>query len=178
MPHDAPDFETEFERAVATYADPSDGGYPQALTARVMAVVDAQRRRRRWWLGISVAVPALACLLVAALLYLRRPELQHQDRASIASTPASATAPETPLPAKPEVARSETVHRRPRPLPKLDQFPAPTPLTEQERLLVQFVSHAPPSTQQLVAKAQKQSDQPLHIADLSIPFLDSSTQPQ
>jgi hypothetical protein len=63
-------------------------------------------------------------------------------------------------------------------LPKLDQFPAPVVLTEQERLLVQFIAHAPPSTQQLVAKAQKQSDEPLRIAELNIPFLASSTQPQ
>jgi hypothetical protein len=182
MPHDAPDFENEFERALAAYADPGDAGYPQTLTMRVMAAVEMRRRNLRWWLAFSVAVPALVCLLVAALLYWRRAEPQHQETetASIPSTTQSVAAtPKIAVPARVhvETARNRAVRNAPRQLPKLDQFPAPTALTEQEQVLVQFVTYAPPNTQQLVANAQKEPDKPLHIAELGIPYLDSSTQP-
>ncbi len=162
MPHDASDFETEFEQAVAVYANPDDTGHPQALTARVMAAVEMQRRKRRRWLAFSIAVPAFVCLLVAALLYLRPPEPQHRtiEIASVPSTTQSVAArPKTDVPAKVhvEAARNRAVRSVPRPLPKLDQFPAPTALTEQEQMLTQFVTYAPPKTQQLVAKAQKRA---------------------
>jgi len=182
MQQDASDFETKFEQALAAYADPGDAGHAEVLVARIVAEMHAHQRRRRWWLSLATATPAFACLLIVALHFSRH-ESRHPaaEIASIPSiTPTVTTFPKAATADKPhlETARHPAVRSTPRQLPKLDQFPAPTPLTEQERLLVQFVSHAPPSTQQLVAKAQKQSDQPLHIADLSIPFLDSSTQPQ
>lgn len=182
MLHDASDFETEFERALAAYADPGDAGSPQVLAARVMAAVEMRRRKRRRWLATSIAVPALVCLLVAALLHLRQAEPQHR-KIEIASGPSTtqsgAAIPKTDVPAKAhvEAARNRVVRSVPRQLPKLDQFPAPTALTEQEQRLVQFVTYAPPNMQQLVAKAQNQPDKPLHIAELSIPYLDSNTQP-
>jgi hypothetical protein len=183
MPQNVSDFEEEFERALATYADPSDAGHPRVLAARVTTAIDTQRQRRRRWMGISVAVPGLVCLLVVALVHIRRPvEPAHRAAGltAIPSLPRSMTVPSMAAPtAKPhmEAARHEIVRNEPRRLPKLDQFPATTPATEQERLLVQFFAYAPPSTQQLVARAQRQSDEPLRIAELHIPFLDSGTQP-
>ena len=182
MPQNESDFETEFERALAAYADPGEAGHPQVLTARVMTAVEMRRRKLRRWVRISIAIPALTCVLVAVLLHLRRAEPQHR-KIEIASTPptaqAAAAIPKTAVPAKVhvETARNRAVGSVPRQLPKLDQFPAPTALTEQEQVLVQFVTYAPPNTQQLVAKAQKRSDEPLRIAELGIPYLDSSTQP-
>ena len=182
MPQNESDFESEFELALAAYADPGDAGYPQTLTMRVMAAVEMRRRKLRWWLAFSIAVPVLVCLLVAALLHLRRAEPQHQETeiASIPSTTQSVAAiPKTDVTAKVhvEAIRNRTVRSVPRQLPRLDQFPAPTALTEQEQVLVQFVTYAPPKTQQLVAKAQKEPDKPLRIAELGIPYLDSTTQP-
>jgi hypothetical protein len=168
--HDVSDFENEFEYALATYADPTDAGYPQALTARVMAAIGARRRKRQWLLGVSIAAPGLACLLIAISLYLPRHEPQ-QQAANLASVPAvlpPAIAPTVPSHPKLETARHEIVRNAPRQLPKLDQFPAPAPMTEQEQLLMQFVGHTPASTQQTIAKAQTQSEEPLRIAELAI----------
>lgn len=181
MQQDASDFETKFERAVAAYADPDDAGHAEVLAARIVAEMHARQRRRRWWLSLTVAVPALACLLIVALHFSRH-EPRH-PAAEIASTPSITPAvtafPKATAADKPhlETVRRQAVRSMPRPLPKLDQFPAPTALTEQEQFLLQFVAHAPPNTQQLVAKAQKPHDEPLRIAELSIPYLDSTTQP-
>jgi hypothetical protein len=180
MPQNESDFETEFEQALAAYADPGDAGYPQVLTARVMAAVEMRQRMRRTWLAFSIAVPALGCLLVAVLLHLRKVEPPTIEKASIPSTTQPVTAPpKTNLSAKAhvETVRHRVVRSVPRQLPKLDQFPAPTALTEQEQMLVQFVTYAPLKTQQLVAKAQKEPDKPLRIAELGIPYIDLSTQP-
>ncbi|MGC1297581.1 MAG: hypothetical protein WA869_21325 [Alloacidobacterium sp.] len=181
MQQNASDFETEFEQALAAYADPGDAGHPQVLTARIVAEMHARQRRRRQWLTLIVAVPALVWLLIVALRVSRH-EPRH-PAVEIASTPSIAPAgtavPKAPVVGKPylETARHAAVRGTPCPLPKLDQFPASTALTEQEQSLVQFVAHAPPNTQQLVANARKQPDEPLRIADLSIPYLDSTTQP-
>ena len=179
MPLDTPEFEAELERAIGTYADPRDSGHPQALTARVMAEVERRRRKGRWWLGIAVAVPVLGCLLVAALLYKGRPEIQRQvaNNVPVATTPKPVIAPNASSPTKLEVAQRGLTHTT-RQLPKLDQFPSPLAPTEQEQLLMQFTAHASPKNQQLVAKARTQPNEPLHIADLSIPYLDSGTQRQ
>lgn len=179
MPLDTPDFEAELERAIAKYADPIDAGHPQVLMAHIMAAVEARRRKRRWWLGIAVAVPVLSCLLVA-ILYMKRSETRPHaaNNASVASVYSPAIAPRTLPSPRLEVARHETARHIPRQLPKLAQFPSPSAPTEQEQQLMQFIAHASPHTQQLVAQARTQSDKALHIAELSIPYLDSGTKPQ
>jgi len=178
MPQTTLDFENELERAIATYADPVDAGHSQVLAARVAATVHARRQKLRWLMGLTVAIPVLGCLLIVALLDSRLSEPQHRgpEIAAIPSTSPSATAPQAPSRSK--LARRAILYPKPRQLPKLDQFPTPAPITEQERLLVQFVGRAPQHTQQLIAKTQKQSDEPLRIAELAIPKLDSGSQPQ
>lgn len=180
MPLDRPELEAELERAIAKYADPRDSGHSHALTAQVMAAVEARRRKRRWWLGIAVAVPVLGCMLVATFLYKDRTELRHQaaSTVSVAPSPRTVIAPRTSSPPMLKAVRRQTTHHQARQLPRLDQFPTPSSPTEQEQLLIQLVAHAPPSTQQLVANARTQPSLPLHIAELSIPYLDSDNQPQ
>jgi hypothetical protein len=180
MPQITPDFEAEFDRAIASYADPGDAGYPLALASRVMAAVHARGQKRRWLLAVTVAVPALCCLLIVALLDFGRSEPQHRvgDVAAIPSPPHSAARPPALSPRKPGLTRHEKTRHSPPPLPKLDQFPTPAPMTEQERLLVEFVGRAPQHTQQSIAKTQKEADAPLRIAKLTIPKLDSETQLQ
>lgn len=179
MPLDTPDFEAELERAIAMYADPSDAGHPQVLMAHIMAAVEARRWKRRWWLGIAVAVPMLSCLLIA-ILYIEQSETRPHaaNSASLAPIYSPVIAPRTLPSPRLEVARHETARHIPRQLPKLDQFPSPSAPTEQEQQLMQFIAHASPYTQQLVAKARMQPDKALHIAELSIPYLDSGTKPQ
>jgi hypothetical protein len=61
--------------------------------------------------------------------------------------------------------------------PKLDQFPAPAPLTEQERLLVNLAAQTSPEIQQDLVQAQQQASMPLHIAELNIAPLNATTKP-
>jgi hypothetical protein len=60
-----------------------------------------------------------------------------------------------------------TTHK-PAPLPKLDVFPTPRPLSPEEQAMVRFVATTPPSEIQAMQKAQQQQDEPLHIAAIVI----------
>jgi hypothetical protein len=58
------------------------------------------------------------------------------------------------------------------PLPKLDVFPTPQPLTPEEQVLAVFAAKAPLTERQALLDAQKQADAPLSIAALQIQPLD------
>lgn len=178
MPQNDSDFEEKFEQALAAYADPGDAGHQQMLTARVLAAVEDRRKKRRWWFGFGIAAPALACLLLIAIAVLRQPE--HALRPVVtAVVPASAPAVQAPAAARPrlERVRGPAVRRQTRTLPKLDQFPAPAPLTEQERLLVNLAAHTSPEIQQDLVQAQQKAGMPLHIAELNIAPLNETIKP-
>lgn len=169
-----PDFDAKLDEALASYADPVGAGDPRVLMARVLTAIETKRQQRRWWLSLALAAPVMACGLLAVLLVHRpfRP----------ANQPVPVFHAALPTASLMETARVECVHvpsqqSREKRLPKLEQFPTPAPLTEQERLLIQFAGQAPKSTQQQIANMQKQSDEPLRIADLTIPKLDSNPQP-
>lgn len=55
------------------------------------------------------------------------------------------------------------------PLPKLDVFPAPQPLTAQERALVSVTREAPVPVRKALADVQDQDSVPIHIAAIHIP---------
>ena len=176
MPQNDSEFDGKLEQALAAYADPVDAGHPQMLTARVLAAVEDRRRKRRWWLGFGIAAPALACLLLIAISVLRRPEpvLRLTETAMV---PASAPAVHAPVVARPRMERVRGLVVRSQTPPKLDQFPAPAPLTEQERLLVNLADHTSPEIQQDLVQAQQQAGMPLHIAELNITPLNATTNP-
>ena len=52
------------------------------------------------------------------------------------------------------------------PLPKLDVFPTPTPLSPQEQALAAFAQHGPPAVQRAVLDDQQHWDDPIIVADL------------
>jgi hypothetical protein len=178
MPQNGSDFEEKFEQALAAYADPGDAGHSHMLTTRVLAAVEDRRRKRRWWLGFGIAAPALACLLLMAIAVLRQPE--HALRPAVtAMVPTSAPAMQAPVVARPRMERvhGPAARSQRRALPKLDQFPAPAPLTEQERLLVNLAAHTSPETLQDLVQTQQQAGIPLHIAELNIAPLNATIKP-
>lgn len=64
-------------------------------------------------------------------------------------------------------------------LPKLDLFPAPQPLSAEERALAAFVDRAPRAVKEQVIASQKQVDDPIEIAAIQIePWDKSSEEPQ
>lgn len=167
------------ETALATYADPGpDSGLEQRILSRIAA--EAVRSSRRPWLGWSVALPfAAACLLLFILF--SRPRTNHpaaKPEANVArrpvtpsietaSHPAAHSTPnrhsETPL--GKQRPRLNTLAAKSAPLPKLDVFPTPQPLTSQERALAAYVAHMPLAEQQSLARP-RQNPVPLNMASI------------
>lgn len=55
----------------------------------------------------------------------------------------------------------------PQPLPKLDVFPTPTPLTRQERVLAVYIAHAPRLEQEALSQSE-QEPMPLTVASIHV----------
>jgi hypothetical protein len=58
------------------------------------------------------------------------------------------------------------------PLPKLDVFPTPQPLTAEERALVVIVTQTPLPAREALVEAQSLDAQPVRIAEIHIPQLE------
>ena len=67
--------------------------------------------------------------------------------------------------ARPQLA---TALAKAQPLPKLDVFPTPRPLTPAEQALVHFAMRTPATELKHVLESQKQIDTPLNIAAITI----------
>jgi hypothetical protein len=153
------DFDFELDAALAKYAavEPRAG-----LEHRVLANLRAERERavqREWWRGRVFAGTATAAAIVGALILWRgesvRPApvavipARHVDEVGRARDSAGGTAgiarAAIELTAKP-VGRHEKVRAEnssaefvSTDAPKLEQFPAPEPLSDREKLLLQYV---------------------------------------
>ncbi len=197
MPPNEADFEKEFEQALASYSDPADAGLP----FRILTAIEAQQSRRRWLLIWGIAAPAIACLIIAFLLW---PTKRLHEIAPASGTAEVSKSPSVVLPEQPCAAvAKDKEHRTNAPhlqatiqrtklqcpyperpcsrtsgrLPKLDQFPTPRPLSEQEKLLITFVAQTPPREQKAILEEQQRSNGPLRIAALSIQPIDINKQP-
>jgi hypothetical protein len=62
---------------------------------------------------------------------------------------------------------------QPAPLPKLDVFPTPRPLTAEEQALAVFISHASDAERKALIESQKQFQAPISIAAIRIPPLET-----
>jgi hypothetical protein len=141
-------------------------GLEDRVLNRVRA--DASRRRRRIWILGVLAAPALVAL-VLAIPWRRTPAPMAVTPPPRAEVQAAAPAIVAPLPAPvPKVARLHKAERTParRVLPKRDVFPTPTPLTREERLLLQLAASCPDA---LVMRPMEQIEiKPIEIAPLNI----------
>ncbi|MDE3186780.1 MAG: hypothetical protein KGM96_04560 [Acidobacteriota bacterium] len=169
------------DSALTTYGDPGpDSGLEQRVLARVAATGTPRPHRR--WLRWAIALPVAACLLI---LVMSKPKISHSPDAhstgvTQASEPAAAR-PEPQLALQPASAsRGELAARKSRPhsvavaakkapLPKLDVFPTPQPLTPQEQALVAFATQAPAPERKALLEMQKQMSEPIRIAAIHIP---------
>jgi len=162
--------------------DSALAGYSSAqplagLEERVLNRVRLTDSARRRVLGWTVAIVAVTFVLLIAIL-VRMPYAPVSHGIARVQTPA----PARPVP-EVEQVRVAPKHRRgrvatrragsPRPLPKLEQFPAPAPLTAEERALLAFVEHYPDEAKQLVTEQQK-SGEPIEIQLIRIPPLQSN----
>jgi hypothetical protein len=183
------DLDSLLDTALATYADP---GVVPDLAERVLASIRhvGGRKRPDRWLPWVVEVPAFAVLLLAVLLIARHsaPSASVSSTAGLAKLQIAGTASATEenksdaermgpiatahLPLK--IKRSSigddipaTTHEQP--LPRLEVFPAPAPLTKEERALTALVSQSPGDASQSMANRQQNATEPVHIAAIQIP---------
>jgi hypothetical protein len=165
--------DNRIDAALRTYAEPQE-----IPDARIVALKVLERAREREphtkWSFWRWAIPAAACLIalaIAAVWLLRMPRVPE-----IARTPApprivaqtripAAPAPHPSVPAAPRKS-SRVIAANSQPLPKLDVFPTPTPLSPQERALVAFAQHGPPAVQRAVLEDQKHWDDPIIVAGM------------
>jgi hypothetical protein len=176
------DLDLQLDRALATYADPEANPH---LAAHILAAIAPGRPavpRRRWrpW-AIALAIPALAALLLAMFLPLRRAHEPHPKSTTAAAphipgpiTPGPMAPPHTVANSQPPQTAAKARRAPIQPpavdasLPKQEIFPTPTPLTPQEQALADLANRNPGSVSQSVSKAEKQPVEPLEIAAIQI----------
>jgi hypothetical protein len=164
--NDRDQLDSMLDDALAGYsgAEPLAGLEDRTLH-RVRAMEATRRRPLRW----AFAFVAAALVLVAIVM---RPTRN-------APKPTDVARAEVPAPARPaarvEEPRVARKHRSGRsaarasaPLPKLEQFPAPAPLTAEEQSLRSFVERDPVAAQQLFAQLRKQINEPIQIQPIQI----------
>ena len=153
------EIDRELDAALTKYAtEPRTG-----LEERVLANLRTERARvparTRWHWSLTAA--ATAIVIVALTLALRSGRTPHPV---VANTPGPALSP-AQIVSNPRPSR-RVKPRRSHPLvattghaelgpPKLDQFPSPQPLNEQERALARYVSEFPQEAT-LIARAQEE----------------------
>ncbi len=166
--------------SIATYGEPAPNSeLAQRILLRIAAEAGPVARRR--WLPWAVAVPIAACLIAFFVLFESRPlhtPANLTDHARVAAPLVNNIAPAAPDQSQREnrkrlSRRDVQQHLAPvlakaQPLPKLDVFPTPQPLTPEEQALVQFAARAPAAERKALLEEQKQPDAPLTIAAIKI----------
>ena len=169
--------------ALAAYADPGhESGLEERILARIAAEGAPAPRRR--WLPWAIALPVAAGLLVLLLLSAHRqtePRLAHQSKVPLARQTELANArPESSAVLRPAQRVSsggglEAPRTRERvdtgqaaPLPKLDVFPTPQPLSPAEQVLAVFAARTTGGERQSLIEARVQTNAPLNIAAIEI----------
>ncbi len=171
MREDDNPIDTRIDAALRSYAEPREIPDPRTVALRLLEQAQEAESRSRWPLW-RWAIPAcLVALAIAAFWMLRTPRTPEVAKAP--APPRVATQVKTPapapryasVPAAPKRA-SRIVAAKSRPLPKLDVFPTPTPLSPQEQALVAFAKYGPPAVQRAVLQDQKDWNTPDTIAGL------------
>lgn len=148
---------------------------------------------RRRWLPWAIALPVAACLL---FLFLSAPKPPHPsprtaEQPHPSQQPSTLAAHTRPQPAsRPRSAQrptrlAQSAQPQPAafaaiaaPLPKLDVFPTPHPLTPEEQALAVVAAQTPTPELQALAQAQTQPEELPTIATAHIPPLEPPDQGQ
>jgi len=155
----------ELDAALAKYSavEPRPG-----LEGRILANLRAEQARvpgRAWWRWSAVVVAAVIIIAVVAAL---RPERRHEDNRARQATPTQnptqlvanredhGTAQAVRVP--PRATMKHSIHPAAPVPPRLDQFPTPQPLSEQELALARYVNEFPQDAT-LIARAQEEYEQ-------------------
>lgn len=180
-----PEFDRLLRSSLESYAAP-DSSLAERVLARVAAEVEPERTRRAnrvrlgmWW---TVALPVAACLIAAiAFVASRHPSEGRTDQARVTLPKSIGAGTVGSIAILPSVAARHNSVSRPiwhssraaatvtdAHLPKLDVFPAPQPLTAEEKALVAYVAHTPKTERISLVEDKRKLDEPLTIAALEI----------
>jgi hypothetical protein len=188
--HDEPmnerdEVDAVIDAALATYVNAEAR---PGLAQRVFEVTSRRPRRRssmRWW---AVAVPVLAAAVLMAVFVAHRANSPRATSTVVATVPSSTSGTTLPVgsspaasgpPAASRPVRSAGRHavkavanrQVPSALPRLEVFPAPSPLTPDEQALL-VANHGSEKVSAQVGQAAAQGPvEPIHIAAIHIPPL-------
>jgi hypothetical protein len=188
------DLDLLIDSALATYADPGpDAGLEGRMLAALSPVRKELPRRaliRGRWLPWAVALPIAAGLLFLWLSTQREKPIPasepQQARESVPNPIAPRVDSRSPSPIKEQHRHTVLIRPQPSPvetaqaapLPKLDVFPTPQPMTPEERALTAVVTETPLHARPAVIDAESLDHQPIRIAEIQIPPLEPPTQGQ
>jgi hypothetical protein len=176
--NDRDELDLLLDSALATYIDAEA---KPGLAQRILAATSQCEPRRPAFRWLAVAVPALAAVLVVAMLW-----RQHADSPSETAPAAARVVPSASgsgLAVGPEQVDHQVARRAVKPtinqstpsaLPRRKVFPTPTPLAPQEQALMELASRRSEEVPAQVAKSATRSEQPvepIHIAAIDIPPL-------
>lgn len=164
--HDDDQLERIIDEALHRYSDAE----PLAgMEERVLDRIRVQETKGRTVSRTLWAYPAVAAAMLA-LLVLVHP---HQERVVNPVQTAPSQTQHLPPNRTSDLAKVQVLNRtqpahKPQTLPKLEQFPAPSPLSSEERALVAFVRRDPVAAAKFFEDQQSRVDEPLEIKPLEI----------
>lgn len=174
------ELDSRIDAALRSYVQPPEPMAPRIAMAVLMERAQAERPPHglRWWM-YGIAGVAAACLVavIFAVWAFRAPQALGiastpkpplavavpPSRVAVAESPASAPRPTSH---SNRTSASRELAAKATPLPKLDVFPSPKPLSPEEQALVDFAKRGPPEVQRAVLEDQKHWDDPIIVADL------------
>jgi hypothetical protein len=189
------DLDLLIDSALSTYAVPGpDSGLEDRLLVTLAAVrttaLPIRGGWRRRWVPWAVVLPIAAGLVFLWLSPRREkplPALEPRE-ARVGAPAAVAPNAGSSSEVRHGVPRRHAVHitqpaspvqaAQAAPLPKLDVFPTPQPLTAGERALVVVVTETPLPARQALIEAQSLDHLPVRIAEIHIPPLEPLDQGQ
>jgi hypothetical protein len=172
---DRPDFESQINAALHTYANADSG-----LEQRVLARIDDGRASapRLRWIVWAATLTATSCLLLVMVLMharpARSPVANTFNRSPLQQMPNAEARFELgteqrksgqPHHTKAQRAAGKLVNSR---LPKRDYFPSPQKLSPGEQVLVDFAAQAPKAERIAFVDDQQQASEPIAIAAIRI----------
>ena len=150
------------------------------LQNRILANLAAERgsvaARRRWWWTLGMAATTAAVVMVLWFPHISNNRSKKHNFASNVTSTSQQTSEEKAHHVSLEPLPKRALHRQTLPRvaqvmelaesPKLSQFPAPQPLSEQERLLASYVRDFPQEAA-MIAQAQARAEAERQLEELA-----------
>lgn len=171
MEDEMDELERVLQEGISRYADAEPlAGLEERIIGRVRMTESSRRSTAEWWVRLSVGV---AALVVGGFIYLgmEHTESRPLTIAAVKKAAIPDLAPRRTAAIRVFKTRGHSHGRAA--LPKQPEFPTPSPLTSEERLLVAMVKQDPEGAAQVFGSLRKRESEPLEIAPLIMPPLET-----